>query len=285
MPAVPAGAASSGVAAMPPDKANGASAGGAADQELLGYLGTYGFSPLEAGTWRETPDPRGTRATSRREARRVTGHSPSSLPAGASPGTGPFLSIHVAGHREQGGHTLYQLKCSLRLPGERCLDWVIERRLSQLRGQLHDPVRSSLGSGLYGSLFQHAPFAHRGGISGTTSRLRCWFVALAGGVNQATLTPAVVCLVFRFLEVQSPEGSLACGTSDVPRGGTPRHARGPSKRSLTPPLRSMPRRRRSRATPRRPLASYSTHGSKNCSVYSTFQPGIVYLSEVQNCIV
>mmetsp|Transcript_109753 Transcript_109753/g.342097 ORF Transcript_109753/g.342097 Transcript_109753/m.342097 type:complete len:196 (+) Transcript_109753:328-915(+) len=79
-----------------------------------------------------------------------------------------------------------------------------KRRLVQIRERLHDPVKRELGGPAYETCFGAAPFAHKGGMRGTTARLKAWCEALAGAINAGICTPGMVWLTLQFLEVPAP---------------------------------------------------------------------------------
>jgi len=111
------------------------------DQEMLmAFLLKYGYAAADASSWQTS--------------------SSSESP--------PLLSIHVSGHDERDGHTWYQVECSLASSKHRPMNWQVSRRLAQLREDLHDPVKTSLGKS-YDTHFGKAPFAHMGGPRGTTA--------------------------------------------------------------------------------------------------------------------
>ncbi|CAE7906503.1 unnamed protein product, partial [Symbiodinium necroappetens] len=118
--------------------------------------------------------------------------------------TAPVMAFEVAGHEERGGHTWYQMKCSLMAPRSvPALRWKVERRLSSLREELHDRIKDGLGSS-YATYFGKTPFALKGGLPGTTARLNLWFGSLAEVVNRGDAQPSVVALLLLFLEAPEP---------------------------------------------------------------------------------
>merc|ERR1719162_1264459 len=59
----------------------------------------------------------------------------------------PHLVVRVVGHEEREKHTIYAVDCMLALIGTgRRLGWKAYLRLSQFQKDIHDPVRSLLGS-------------------------------------------------------------------------------------------------------------------------------------------
>jgi hypothetical protein len=123
--------------------------------------------------------------------------------AGSSMGR-PVMRLELAGHKEQDGHTYYQVKCQLtaKQPVLR-LDWTSQMRLNQMREELHDVVKDGLGKN-YGDLFSQAPFARRGGLSGTTGRLQTWLDTLASCINEYTVQPGLLVSVLKSLDVPAP---------------------------------------------------------------------------------
>ena len=81
------------------------------------------------------------------------------------------------------------------------LDWTISRRLAQLR-ELHDYVKENLGEA-YKLEFEGSPFARRGGLIGTTTRLSEWCTALGDCINGGGASPMLAHFVLTF--VQAPE--------------------------------------------------------------------------------
>lgn len=119
-------------------------------------------------------------------------------------GSGPQLKISLEDHREIDGHTFYTLECSLALSHGLNVNWEAPRRLMQLRKNLHDPLKQRFGHAKYKLLFAGAPFAHRGGVCGTTSRLRDWLTALTTCMNSGVCSPGETALVLQFLDTPPP---------------------------------------------------------------------------------
>merc|ERR1712039_1026263 len=92
-----------------------------------------------------------------------------------SPGRtgGAEISIKVRGHNQEGGHTWYLIECEVTCAEmlEEPLRWSVRRRLVQIREDLHDSFKAAIGEDVYGKYFVGAPFAHKGGVPGTTARL------------------------------------------------------------------------------------------------------------------
>lgn len=149
---------------------------------LLAHLRGYGYRLADATSWQPQPQ---------------------SADGGTEQSVGAVLELAVTGHEELEGHTWYVLKCSLGAPGARRLQWSVKRRLAQLREGLHDPVKFALGNA-YGQQLGAVPFAHKGGLPGTTARLRGWLGALAAAINVGGCPPSLVWLALHFLEVPAP---------------------------------------------------------------------------------
>jgi len=113
------------------------------------------------------------------------------------------LELHVSGHEELDGHTWYRVDCSLSSVKMRPFNWQMSCRLTQLRDDLHDPVKAALAK-RYDEYFAKSPFAHMGGPRGTTARLDGWCSALADCINAKGVKPAIVNLVLHFVEVPPP---------------------------------------------------------------------------------
>mmetsp|Transcript_82460 Transcript_82460/g.267105 ORF Transcript_82460/g.267105 Transcript_82460/m.267105 type:complete len:521 (+) Transcript_82460:408-1970(+) len=150
---------------------------------VASYLEAYGYCAADAEAWKVRPGQR--------------------LP-GAWSGGAPRLELRVSGHEELDGKTFYRLSCSLSNALVRA-DWTALRRLTQLREDLHDAVKHDLGPDAYTVRFANAPFAHHGGLRGTTARLDAWFQAFAGCINGGTAKPSLVALTLYFLEAPVPE--------------------------------------------------------------------------------
>mmetsp|Transcript_15087 Transcript_15087/g.34336 ORF Transcript_15087/g.34336 Transcript_15087/m.34336 type:complete len:410 (+) Transcript_15087:122-1351(+) len=137
---------------------------------------------------------------------------------------GPKLGVNVLGHAEEGGHTWYALDCELEqqkasaLKGPAVssgvLKWKTQRRLNQIREDLHDPVKAAMAN-TYARLFAETPFAHTGGPIGTTTRLRDWFCTLCGCLNAKQGTPELVARTLQFLEAPDPVLSCTAAADDV----------------------------------------------------------------------
>eukprot|EP00927_Polykrikos_kofoidii_P078281 TRINITY_DN75128_c0_g1_i1.p1 TRINITY_DN75128_c0_g1~~TRINITY_DN75128_c0_g1_i1.p1 ORF type:complete len:442 (+),score=55.84 TRINITY_DN75128_c0_g1_i1:63-1388(+) len=115
----------------------------------------------------------------------------------------PLLNISVVGHEEETLHgegaltcTLYEIHCSLSPVGvtptagdelsmRLTTQWRCKRRLCDIRSDLHDKFKKKIGAA-YMNWFRNTPFARRGGIKGTTGRLRAWFMTFADYFNTVT---------------------------------------------------------------------------------------------------
>lgn len=116
----------------------------------------------------------------------------------------PVLRLVLDGHCEVVGHTYYSLQCALSSGKPAlCLAWPVQKRLTQLREELHDIVKDGLGKS-YADLFAQAPFARRGGVAGTTGRLQTWLEILASCINEHSAPPSLVATVLRFLDTPAP---------------------------------------------------------------------------------
>lgn len=140
---------------------------------LVSFLRKYGYEPDGLTSWK----------------------------AGAS--DAPLLRLQVNGHEERDGHTWYQLECGLSSARIRPLLWKVSRRLMQLREELHDKVKTSLGSD-YNEHFGATPFAHMGAPRGTTARLNGWCGTLATCISNMTLPPVLVAPLLQSLEAPAP---------------------------------------------------------------------------------
>lgn len=117
----------------------------------------------------------------------------------------PQLTITVGGHAERDSHTFYVLLCQLdRGNGVSSHSWQVQHRLAHLRDQLHDRVKKDLGKS-YAQHFGDAPFAKKGGFSGTTERLQKWLQALGSCITQGDAPPALVAHVMEFMEAPPPD--------------------------------------------------------------------------------
>ncbi|CAK0857828.1 unnamed protein product [Prorocentrum cordatum] len=102
---------------------------------------------------------------------------------------------------ETKGHTLYQVQCTLTSARDSmapALTWACQRRLDHIRKGLHDVAKDKLG-GFYAGCFKGAPFAHRGGVAGTTKRLDVWCARLARCINSGAAPPLVVAQALKLL--------------------------------------------------------------------------------------
>ncbi|CAE8639585.1 unnamed protein product, partial [Polarella glacialis] len=122
-------------------------------------------------------------------------------------GVSPELSLGIAGHSEEEGHTMYEISCALR-PSESSFSptaWSCRKRLCHLREGLHDVIKESLGDA-YASHFDEAPFARYGGLPGTTGRLGAWLAVLTRVLNSGVLSESTCAKVLHFLDAPVPEG-------------------------------------------------------------------------------
>lgn len=139
------------------------------------FLQRYGYRPVSDECWETVPDDKAD----------VT------------------IDLRINEHHEIDRHTFYSIECRLVMDGSRELEWRADRRLAQLRKELHDPVQKQLG-GSYSQIFSSAPFARHGGPAGTTARLDRWVSALATSVNARACSPGVVSTLLQFLETPEP---------------------------------------------------------------------------------
>lgn len=139
-------------------------------------------------------------------------------------GSEPELHLNLEGHMNKEGHSKYEIRCALRLKEEPetrgpaaaaqqgsaeffnvlPMIWTCWKRLGELRDQLYEPVRRSLGSS-YEAHFAKAPFALMGGPPGTTDRLELWMGRLAEIVNKKLLPVKFSATLLSFLEAPAPE--------------------------------------------------------------------------------
>lgn len=120
----------------------------------------------------------------------------------------PQIEFSVSGHDEEHSpghdqkHTMYAIQCRISCELRPCLpiSWTCKKRLADLRGSLHDPVKAALPGGTYDRVFGDAPFARHGGVKGTTARLKAWMATLAEFINSGDCPLAVSALVVRFLD-------------------------------------------------------------------------------------
>eukprot|EP00930_Biecheleria_cincta_P044785 TRINITY_DN30843_c0_g1_i1.p1 TRINITY_DN30843_c0_g1~~TRINITY_DN30843_c0_g1_i1.p1 ORF type:complete len:520 (-),score=75.24 TRINITY_DN30843_c0_g1_i1:412-1944(-) len=115
----------------------------------------------------------------------------------------PQLTLgEIDGHHEDAGHTWYRILCHLRVvgcSGSATRHWCVERRLCHLQEFLHMPLKQSTRVN-YAACFGSTHFASRGGLPGTTDKLRGWLTALAHAINEGKVTPLLVGRILRFLE-------------------------------------------------------------------------------------
>jgi len=147
------------------------------------FLEAYGYAAADADTWRVRPGSAEARQSSE-----------SCVPA---------IQLGVSGHEEMDGHTLYTLSCAFILEPLH-IEWSIKRRLVQLREELYTNVKLVLGSD-YTRHFAATPFAHKGGVPGTTARLDAWFQSLAACINWGGASPSFVALALHYLEAPEPD--------------------------------------------------------------------------------
>lgn len=146
--------------------------------DILEFLAPYGFFGINELLWRGPP---------------------------------PELTIQVTGHDVVGGHTMYNLVCGLvscptTARGARSavdLNWKTSLRLTQLRRDLHDPVRKALGSS-YPTYFCNVPFAHHLRPKGTTARLDAWCKRLGSCVTQSLVPPWIAAAALKVLSAPPP---------------------------------------------------------------------------------
>mmetsp|Transcript_34455 Transcript_34455/g.77886 ORF Transcript_34455/g.77886 Transcript_34455/m.77886 type:complete len:284 (-) Transcript_34455:6-857(-) len=204
--------------------------------EVSSYLESFGYAAADAQNWEDLPQ--------------------DEVPEGLDR-SGAWLGLGIAEHWEAGGHTWYQVECSLAMQGSKTIEWQVGRRLQHLRELWYDSVKSELGKS-YKQHFDDCHFAHRGGRKGTSMRLNTWCCRLAARINSGQISPAVVALTLRFLEApdvrqaQDSEGKLL----RMPAGAARCGPLGPGEESVS-----------SRST-----RCSSTDGPAASSVYDTSDP-------------
>jgi len=167
--------------------------------DVATFLGSFSYAAADSQTWEDLPQ--------------------DEVPEGLAR-SGPWLGLGIAEHQEVGGHTWYQVECSLALAGSKTVEWQVGRRLQHLRELWYERVKSELGKS-YKQHFEDVHFAHRGGRRGTSVRLHTWCCRLAARINAGQLSPAIVALTLRFLEapdmlrheeLQNVSGSVVAGS-------------------------------------------------------------------------
>jgi hypothetical protein len=146
-------------------------------------------------------------------------------------GSAPEFHATVLGHDEVNGHTLYAVQCQLRCDYFK-VTWLANRRLKQLQKDLHVPLKQRLGPGLYYKYFSATPFARRGGVPGTTSRLKDWFASLSACINSGRCLPRDIELVLEFLDTPDSASAVVEVFDELPV--TPGSS--PSKRNWHSPV-------------------------------------------------
>lgn len=127
----------------------------------------------------------------------------------------PVLQIRITSHSESKGHTYYHYECDISMTTEpsSLYSWSGKRRLQHLRRGLHDACKKELGSG-YHKLFKDTPFAHRGGVRGTTKRLNAWCARLSECANERLVPPVILAQVCKLLEAPKGKSQGTRPTSD-----------------------------------------------------------------------
>lgn len=180
-------------------------------EDVASYLETFGYLAADADSWEDLPQ--------------------DEVPEGIARSSS-WLGLGIAEHAEQGGHTWYQVECSLRMDSCKTVEWQVGRRLPHFRKLWYDAVKAELGDS-YKTHFKDTPFAQRGGRRGTSARLNAWCGQLAKCINSGSFSPAIVALTLRFLQAphrtsggqpqddcsSNPSGDLSCistrcGTSE-----------------------------------------------------------------------
>lgn len=165
----------------PPSTGGGDAAAPASSKDPLTlYLEGYGYAVADGGEWRKQPDGQGQ-----------------------GRGTNPQVSFQVEGHHEEDGHTLYMLECSLVSQGLHHLEWLVQRRLRDLKNGLLEPVKEEL-RGSYAEHFKGVPFADKNSFRRTFASLKAWLATLASLINTSVCTPGLVACVLQFLEAPKP---------------------------------------------------------------------------------
>mmetsp|Transcript_106406 Transcript_106406/g.297974 ORF Transcript_106406/g.297974 Transcript_106406/m.297974 type:complete len:383 (-) Transcript_106406:255-1403(-) len=134
----------------------------------------------------------------------------------------PVVAFSVTRHEEAGAHTWYTVEAELAaIDGSARQRWKAPRRLLHMR-QFHDYLKQLLSADGYDRIFSscaggRVPFASRGGMPGTTSKLHTWLCALANAVNDGRTTPAVVAATLHFLRapVLLDDGGGNSGEEDL----------------------------------------------------------------------
>lgn len=170
-------------------------------EALIAFLRKYGYNLADGQTWK---------MTSRLDE---TGVEEQVVDVGTQ------LELDVTGHEERDGHTWYNLDCALGAPGARRLHWRTRWRLAELRARLHDPVKAGLGA-TYDRHFATTPFAHKGGLPGTTARLKSWCVSLAACLNAGDCSPQVCGQTLWFFDPPEPPSMTGSAKASVSGAAT-----------------------------------------------------------------
>eukprot|EP00928_Gymnodinium_smaydae_P011055 TRINITY_DN14132_c0_g3_i1.p1 TRINITY_DN14132_c0_g3~~TRINITY_DN14132_c0_g3_i1.p1 ORF type:complete len:281 (+),score=52.89 TRINITY_DN14132_c0_g3_i1:110-952(+) len=184
---------------------------------VVAYLEELGYKPADALRWRVAPGS-----------------------DGLAPELNIYMD-HT-GHEERAGHTWYLARCELtpalleesvaigpggrgsashgQTLGDDCTDdgadvlaahgdnaetrrWFAPRRLSQLRADLHDPIKLGMGPEAYAAHFGATPFASLFAPGGTTARLDRWLKSLCDSINSGLLSPDLVAMTLCFFQCPS----------------------------------------------------------------------------------
>lgn len=113
----------------------------------------------------------------------------------------PLLEIAVRDREEIAGQFVYNLHCAFWQPSKDTsrAEWRCQHPLAQIRRDLHDFVKASVGAEVYAKHFGMTPFVSTWQISGIENRLRGWCQALVRYINSDVATPAVVAATLKFL--------------------------------------------------------------------------------------
>lgn len=112
----------------------------------------------------------------------------------------PRLTLRVLAKERVENHNCYSLECFFMGNAENAmpLAWTVSKRLSQLREELHDAVKSELGS-KYVDLFRGCPFSNRLGAKGTSETLNIWCAKLASCISSGVVPPAITVITLKAL--------------------------------------------------------------------------------------
>jgi hypothetical protein len=129
---------------------------------------------------------------------------------------GMSFHLELKSSEQVAGHKWYQVECTIKRSGRgmtEIIQWTAPRLLAQMRADLHDRVKDTLGES-YDGLFAQADFANHTPPSNTEVRLYSWLLRLSHLITNGDVSPGVAALALLFFQAPAAISALTDSPDD-----------------------------------------------------------------------